>query len=205
MNTNPLLARVANLMSDFGPSWALCGGWAVDAWLGEETREHGDVDLTIFHDDQRAIFEYFGEGWLLNGHDELDDDGTQPWDGRLLGFPSHIHAYSDDGLNLDIQLNRQSGDHWVFAASSEVRKPVKECIRQSLFGLPTLVPEVVLFYKADDDQVRPQDEADFRALAPTVTGAPREWLLNALMTVNPDSELVRWFRQLDTRTAGRDG
>ena len=30
----PLLAGVADRMSDFGPSWGLCGGWSVDAWLG---------------------------------------------------------------------------------------------------------------------------------------------------------------------------
>src|SRR5690348_7689666 len=82
----PLLARVADSLSDFGPSWAFCGGWTVDLWLGRETRDHCDVDLSIFHDDQLAIFEYFTDGWLLNGHDVHNEDGTEPWDGRLLEF-----------------------------------------------------------------------------------------------------------------------
>src|SRR4051812_23938833 len=115
MEAVPLLARVAGVMSSFGSSWALCGGWAIDVWVGHQTREHQDVDLTVFLDDQLALFDYFTTGWLLNGHDEHDEDGTEPWTGRRLGFPSHIHAYSNDGLHLDIQLNRRSGNDWVFS------------------------------------------------------------------------------------------
>lgn len=205
MTSNPLLARVADLMSAFGPSWALCGGWAVDAWLGKETREHGDVDLTIFLEDQLAVFEYLREGWLLNGHDELDDDGTQPWDGRHLGFPAHIHAYTDDGMNLDIQLNQRVDDQWLFNMSADIRRPITECIRVSPFGLPTLSPEAVLYYKADGGEIRPRDEADFRILAPTLTTAQREWLYDALMAVNPDSTLVQMLKDSDGREEDEHG
>src|SRR5690349_1747396 len=57
---------VRDLLTGFGPSWSLCRGWAGDAWLGRQTRDHGDVDIAVFHRDQRAIFEHFrglGTGW----------------------------------------------------------------------------------------------------------------------------------------------
>ena len=187
----PLLARVADIMSDFGPSWALCGGWSVDIWLGRLTRDHGDVDLSIFHDDQHAIFDYFTSGWLLNGHDALDGDGTETWSGRRLGFPSHIHAYSDDGLHLDIQLNRRTGDDWVFSTKANLTMPISECIGRSE-GLPFLVPEVVLFYKSIGE-IRPHDEADFRALAPSLDAHARDWLRNALLALRPQHE---WLPEL---------
>jgi len=47
-------AWIAGLMSNFTPPWFICGGWAVDAWLGRRTREHGDFDITVFHHDQTA-------------------------------------------------------------------------------------------------------------------------------------------------------
>jgi hypothetical protein len=198
MEAFPLLARVADLMSDFGPIWALCGGWSVDAWLGRQTREHGDVDLTVFHDDQGAVCDYFTSGWLLNGHDAEDGDGTQPWDGRHLGFPSHIHAYSDDGLHLDLQLNRRSGNDWVFSRRAGVTKPISRCLRPSATGLPTLVPEAILFYKAIG-RIRPHDEADFRALVPQLADPERTWLGDALSALHPNHGWLPMLRQQNVR------
>ena len=180
----PLLAGVADRMSDFGPSWGLCGGWSVDAWLGHQTRDHVDVDLTVFHEDQDAVFDYFRGAWLLNGHDAVDGDGTQPWDGRRLEFPSHIHAYSDQGLHLDIQLNRRSDGDWIFSTRAGLTLPISRCILPSAWGLPTLAPEAVLFYKAIG-RIRPHDEADFQVLAPQLADAARSWLRHALSALRP--------------------
>jgi Aminoglycoside-2''-adenylyltransferase len=52
------VSRVADLMSGFRPKWALCGGWAVDAWLGQQTRDHHDIDLAAFEHDQVAIYNH---------------------------------------------------------------------------------------------------------------------------------------------------
>ena len=181
------LARVADLMSDYDRSWALCGGWSIDAWLGRTTRRHEDVDLSVFHDEQHAVFEYFTDGWLLNGHDRHDDDdGTDPWTGRTLGFPAHIHAYGD-GYNLDIQLDRRSGDQWLFSRRAGLTLPIEQCIIPSPWGLPTLTPEAVLFYKGIGF-LRPHDEADFRLLAPELSMGQRRWLHDALVALRPGHE-----------------
>jgi Aminoglycoside-2''-adenylyltransferase len=180
------LARVAGLMSDYDRSWALCGGWAVDAWLGRTTRRHEDVDLSVFHDEQDAVFEYFTEGWLLNGHDRHDDDGTDPWTGRTLDFPAHIHARSE-GFDLDIQLDRRTGDEWLFSRRAGLTLPVEQVITPSPWRLPTLVPEAALFYKAIG-AIRPHDEADFRVLAPELRGDQRRWLHDALVALRPGHE-----------------
>jgi len=193
-----LLARVAALMSDFEPEWALCGGWSVDAWLGRRTRDHCDVDLTIFQDDQQAMFDYLTDGWLLNGHDDDDPDGTEPWSGRRLGFPSHIHAYFGETFNLDIQLNRRDAGDWVFSTRAGIRLPVDRCHATSAWGIPTLAPEAVLFYKAIG-VIRPHDETDFHTLAPTLTDDQRSWLSAALASLRPEHE---WLPALQSRVVG---
>jgi hypothetical protein len=165
-------------------SRSFCGGWTVDAWLGHQTRSHGDVDLTIFHEDQRAIFEYFGDGWLLNGHDVHNEDGTEPWDGRTLEFPSHIHGYAD-AFNLDIQLNRRSGDEWIFSRQHDITLPISHCITMSPWGIPTLAPEAILFYKAIGSPIRPHDETDFHILSPTLSDSARAWLGEAITRLRP--------------------
>ncbi|MFD0742455.1 nucleotidyltransferase domain-containing protein [Phytohabitans flavus] len=56
------VSYVRDLLDGFGPPWFLCGGWAADSWLGRQSRDHADVDIGVFHDDQKAIFEHFEGG-----------------------------------------------------------------------------------------------------------------------------------------------
>ena len=193
----PVVARSAELFRSFPAEWALCGGWAVDAWLGRVSRDHADVDLTVWHDDQRVVYDTFRDGWLLNGHDPDDDDGIAPWTGRVLGLPAHIHAYSDDGDNLDIQLNRRVQGSWVLSADAGMTLPVERCIAVSPWGLPTVIPPVVLFYKASET-LRPHDRADFGLLAPLLSPEDRSWLREAIAALAPGHD---WLTSLSDQVA----
>jgi hypothetical protein len=35
--------------------WVAVGGWAIDLWLGQKTREHADIEIAIL----RSDFQYF--------------------------------------------------------------------------------------------------------------------------------------------------
>ena len=199
------VARVAEIMSTFRQSWFVCGGWAVDASLGGQTRDHGDVDIVVFQDDRRAIFDHLA-GWQLIGHDDhVEDDGSEPWDGRCLDLPAHIHARSHEatpatpetgrgpGFNLEVIHNERSGDDWVFSREPRITMPLRRCARQSAWGVPAVVPEVILFYKANPPAwrdlppppLRPRDDLDFLALTPHLTRQARDWFLEAISLVNP--------------------
>ena len=194
------VARVADLMATFNRTWFLCGGWAVDAWLGRQTRDHDDLDIAVYQDDQRALFDHLA-GWQLVAHDL--DDTHQPWDGRHLDLPNHIQARLDanerppdrldaasqQGFSLDIQLNERSGSDWILSRKPRITMPLSRCARQSAWGLPTLVPEVILFYKASE--LRRRDKLDFLALLPHLTAEQRDWLRNAISLVGHP-----WLSQL---------
>lgn len=201
------LAQVARLMSIFRPRWHLCGGWAVDTWLGRQTRDHPDVDIAVFQDDQQAIFHHLAD-WQLIAHDpNVADNTSEPWDGRRLDLPAHIHARSPDarrrlpdrldapaevGFNLEVLLSERSGREWVLSREPRITMPLHRCSQQSAWGLSTVVPEVVLFYKATayfgDEQLqdlRHHDELDFLALLPQLTDEQRDWLREAISLVHP--------------------
>ena len=199
------LARVAELMSTFRPRWSLCGGWAVDAWLGRQTRDHPDLDITIFNDDPHALLEHLA-GWQLIAHDTEVDGGTaEPWNGRALTLPAHIHARSPEragampdrldaapkqGFGLEIILNERSARDWILSREPRITMPLRRCARQPAWGLPTVVPEVLLFYKATADVktlkgLRPHDELDFLALLPHLTEEQWYWLWEAISLVHP--------------------
>jgi hypothetical protein len=178
-----ILLRTTKAMAGFRPSWVLCGGWAVDAWLGRETRAHCDVDLAIALEDQLAVLHYL-DGWHVRGHDDEDDATTEQWDGRQLAFPGHIHATSPDGIELDIQLELWNAAVWELSTEPRITLPLKQCTRPTPWGLPATTPEVVLFYKASE-RPRPHDDLDFRALLPLLGEAERSWLSEAIALAHP--------------------
>jgi hypothetical protein len=203
------VAYVRDLLAGFDAAWFLCGGWAVDAWLGRQTRHHGDVDIAIFHHDQRAIIKHF-PGWALVGHDpNVPDDTTEPWDGRHLDLPAHVHVpelgsslstaptLTHPAFEFEFLLNEGSDQHWVLNRQPQIAAPLERCARLPCWDLPVAAPEIILFYKAGGDRTpseveargdtfRPRDEQDFFALLPTLTGAQRSWLRASLATVQPE-------------------
>lgn len=202
------VAYVRNQLLGFAAPWVLCGGWSVDAWLGRQTRPHGDVDIAVFHHDQHAIFEHF-PGWAMVGHDpNVPDDTTEQWNGRRLDPPAHIHvprlgsslstsaALTHTAFEFEFLLVERSDDEWVLRREPKLTLPLDRCVRPSWSGLPTIAPEVALFYKAgghltveeaetQGDVLRPQDEQDRHVLLATLGPAQRAWLAESLAGVRP--------------------
>jgi hypothetical protein len=127
------------------------------------------------------VFHHFA-GWQLIAHDSLTPDSTEPWDGRRLYLPAHIHIRRD-GLDLDVQLSERSGPNWVLNREPRIAIARTRCAERSGWGVATLLPEIVLFYKAKE--ARPQDEADFRALLPYLTKKQAGWLREAIIRLHP--------------------
>jgi len=179
-------------MSSYPAPWALCGGWAVDAWLGRQTREHVDVDIAVFVQDQAALLEHL-HGWQLVAHDaRWSGDTNEPWRGSPLELPVHIHArldtgedlpeegplLSDQGFVLDIHLGDRSGDDWILSREPRISVPLKTAARKHAGGPPIVAPEVLLFYKAQD--LCRRDKRGFQALLPHLSGEQRAWLRSAI-------------------------
>jgi hypothetical protein len=184
------ISRVAEVMEDFAPPWALCGGWAVDAWLGKTTRSHEDVDVSIWDEHQQDVFSHLG-GWRLVGH-VTDEDHDEEWDGRPLAGPGHIHATSQDDFRLEVLLADHARHDWILRKDPFVAYPLLESVRVSDWGVPTVVPEILLFYKATayfaDEPMAERtgrDERDFRALVPTLSNDGLSWLEQAVAEVMP--------------------
>ena len=223
------VAPIAELMSTFRASWALGGGWAVDAWLGCQTRDHLDVDICVFIQDQRALFDHLA-GWQLVAHGPNAPANTnEPWDGRRLDLPVHVHGRLDtgevlpdgvltpqQGFGLDIQFGDRSGRDWILSSTAawewpaaartrqpRIGVPLRHGIEASPWGLPTVVPKVLLFFKATayfgvEEQMtggRFQDEPDFLALLPHLTEEQRRWLRESIALLHPDHP---WLSQLST-------
>jgi hypothetical protein len=178
------VARVIEVMAGFPGDWCLCGGWAVDAWLGRQTREHQDVDIAVFEDDLANVRRHFA-GWQLWAHDENDPDSETQWEGRRLALPAHIHARRGI-VNLDIQVTAREAGRWVLSTQPRVELDLDVAVGESKWGVATLAPQAVLFYKTLES--RPQDVADMGSLMPFLTAAQAGWLGDAVEAARAGSD-----------------
>jgi hypothetical protein len=195
--------RLADVMSSYSRPWSLCGGWAIDAWLGRISRDHGDVDLSVFDAHHQQLAEHL-EGWQLIAHTSVGDDAsTGLWDGRRLPVPSHIHARApedagplpEDGVCepakgwwLDIQIDGIEGDEWLVRREPRISLPLARAVRASRWDVPVTAPETVLFLKAVAPRRR--DWRDFVACLPRLDGQQLAWLRDAIERTYPEHPWV---------------
>lgn len=142
---------------------------------GRADNDHVDIDIATFTDDQGAVFEQVFEqlsGWNLIAHDAIvDQETTEPWDGQRLVLPAHVHAHSDADVELEVLINERTHDEWVLNAEPAIVLPISTATALSPWGIPTVVPEILPFYKGttffDDVEMtkrRTHDDVDFETL-----------------------------------------
>jgi hypothetical protein len=188
---SPLLAAV-DVMRGFPGLWAVAGGWAIDLFLGRQTREHADVDLCVFRDDAARLHRWL-HGWELR---TIVSGRPEPWrEGEPL--PSGVHelwATRDpaEPRRLELLVDGRRGDRWIFRRDHAVTRPMSRVVMRGAAGIPFLAPEIVLLYKAG--QRREHDAVDLAAAGGELDAEARRWLVDALVRAEPGHQ---WIRQLD--------
>ena len=87
---------------------------------------------------------------------------------------------------LDVFRDRHDGDTWICRRDPSIRLPWAQVVATDSAGLPYLVPQVVLLFKAK--HARAKDLADLHAALPALDGDQRRWLRQALERAHPGHE-----------------
>jgi hypothetical protein len=159
--------------------WAVGGGWAIDMFLGRQTRYHHDLDIAVARHEQGRVFETL----VLLGWDcHIAASGQlTPWRGERLATGENniwCRRPGDPFWRFDLVMTEIDDGDWVFRRNPRVRLRMDEAIT---VGSPSFVsPQVQLLFKARHRQ--PKDEADLAAALPQLDRARRRWLHDALRT-----------------------
>jgi hypothetical protein len=187
--------EVTDLLSPVRFPWWVAGGWAIDLFLGRQTRSHEDTDVLVRRDDQLELQEYLADqGWDLH---KTQQPGLKPWPpGEFQNRPvNDIWCRRAPHLPwaLQIMLLDTDGERWVFKRDPSIGGPI-ECLGlRTSTGVPYLRPEIQLLYKAKlDTQAR--DQADFDHAVPKLSGDARAWLLDCLEKRFPQGHV--WIANL---------
>jgi hypothetical protein len=187
--------ELPRLLAGVEAPWYVAAGWAIDLFLGEERREHEDLEIAVPN-------ARFGEIAAALSHLEIFVIGT-PADGLATPYGEVGEAALEEthqtwvrepesGLcRLDVFREPSDGDTWICRRDARLRLPYAELIEHTGDGIPYGRPEVVLLYKAK--HTRAKDDADFAAALPRLDPGRRRWLADALELVHPGH---RWLGDL---------
>jgi hypothetical protein len=185
-------AEAAALFAGASFRWWVAGGWSVE--LGATPhRSHEDLEIAVPRRDLSAV-----RAWLHDFHlwdtfeggihhlapgTDLPEDREQVWVRR--------DAYSP--WVLDLMLTPVDGDTWIYKRDARVTRPLDAVIRVGADGVPYQRPEITLLFKSR--RRWPKDEVDFAAVVPTLAGADRAWLRDAIDLTEPPGH--PWLARLD--------
>jgi len=109
MMTDKDVIEVAGRLEEAGLNFWLDGGWGVDALLGEQTREHGDLDVVV---ELRRINEVVAILAALGFAISLDDRPTRlvVADARARRIDLHPITLDEDGNGAQAGAGPNGGD-----------------------------------------------------------------------------------------------
>ena len=184
---------VGTLLSGLTVPWWITGGWAIDLAVGQVTRDHADVNVMMLERDEHA----------LRGLTEVDiqliADGQPPgpwpaWRRLAVGPPPGpkppitgpdrlVLRGEDLPLPAEVIPASAVGAFWVYRRGARIfTRPLADITRY-WHGIPFLAPEVVLLIKARPGLDQPgadNDQRDFEAALPMLSGGQRAWLKDAI-------------------------
>jgi len=181
--------RLDGQLAGYEGSWAIAGGWAIDFFLGEKTRDHKDLEIAAWRDEQHLLRSFFsGEDCRYYKNGEAFE-----WrEGQTLDPSVHeLHCFEGD-QELEILLNDRQDGCWTFRRNRQITLPEHQLFMQAALGIPVLAPEVVLLYKSKT----PGDD-DLHDLRHGLIEMGREqvaWLRNSIGVMNPSHEWLELLK-----------
>lgn len=176
-------AEAARRLAGVPIPWCVVGGWAIDLFLGAQTRDHEDLEIAVLRehlsDVRRALdgflFHVVGDGEVRRLPDAVDPppEKHQNW----------VLDATANAWRVDVMLEPGDASTWVFRRDEAVRAPRPFMVQRTADGIPHLGPHGALLYKAK--AARPKDEADLAACLPRIPNDERVWLATALERIHP--------------------
>ncbi|MFH8562131.1 nucleotidyltransferase domain-containing protein [Streptomyces sp. NPDC017988] len=174
--------EVARRLAGVRTPWYVAAGWALDLFLGRQTRDHGDIEIAIPDASFPEVRQHF-PGYVF------DAAGSgRIWENATPEVLAAVHQtwLRDPATGkylLDVFREPHDGDTWIYRRDEKIRLPYSDIIHHTRDRIPYLAPELVLLFKAK--HARRKDQRDFDAILPHMTRAQHETLAELLARVHP--------------------
>ena len=187
MKDSDAVSFVAEVMNDVGVWWAVAGGWAIDLWLGRQTREHHDVEVAVRRRDQAEVHAALGDRWEFFCLDP-PGSGWRPWNGIVVQPPAFQLQARSPAIEFDVFTESADQTAWYFRRDDRITLPLSGVTTRSASGIPVIRPEIQLLYMAKTMEAK--NVQDFDVARPRLDHHASSWLADALAITLPDHQWI---------------
>jgi hypothetical protein len=175
--------EVARYFSSLRAPWWVAGGWALDLFVGDQSRPHKDLDIGVLRRDARMVLSALSTWEIFEAKDGLLTRMREGCAPRANVNSLWCRPADDTDWTFELMLDESEHDRWVFRREPTIWRPLSLAVRRDSGGIPFLAPEIQLLYKSRP--VRAEDQADFDHVAPRLDDDARTWLRTALTIIDP--------------------
>ncbi len=179
------------LLEKLESPWWIAGGYGIDLWLGQNTREHGDIDITLFRENFEKLFFlsskfefYIANKDGLRKLNLISDLKTNDWN-------IWVKNTGEQEWLFQCLISDEKFGKWIYRRNININRDKK------LFGLTlengnnVIAPEIQLLFKSRT--LEEKDEADFKKCLKYLNNDQKIWLRESLLITSPDHP---WINQL---------
>jgi hypothetical protein len=172
--------------------WCVVGGWALDLWMGVQTRAHSDLEFTVLRNDFCCFRQALGDldfYAVKDGSFEFLPEGGIPASDvfQVWGYNKAASAW-----RVDVMIEPGTPDTWVYKRAPAIFYPRSEMVARSPYGIAYLRPAATLLFKAKN--TREKDRSDFNRALPLLSAEERQWLARHLTLLHPEHDWLRTLR-----------
>ena len=217
MTNNSLIISINELLKNKNFDYAFCGGYAIDLFLGQLTRRHGDVDVFAYWEDRDAVIKYmWSHGFevyeMIGGgqaHKITDVNNQMKLKRNIiavdncefvsLNHTDNINIFDVDFLPvqqskpnfIEFLFNDKTDTDFLYARDHRVKLNLEKAVLYRN-DIPYLAPEICLLYKSTDTE-RKGYQQDYDNAVKCMSAEQIMWLNEALKFVYPDGH--KWIQR----------
>jgi hypothetical protein len=173
---------VADRLAGASFPWWVAAGWAIDLFLGEQTREHGDLEVATPAFDRLAPYFPELDFWVAG------DGVVTPYGPETAARNFQTWAYDRTAGVWRFDVFREREDdrsRWICRRDEGIRLPYSEVVVPG--PVPYLIPELTLLFKAKYSHLA-KNAADFARVLPRLDAARRARMDGWLGMIHPEHE-----------------
>lgn len=205
-----LLEDLSSHLYDMDVEWHLCGGFAIDYYLGQITRAHKDIDITVSFDDIKVCVDYLkSKGWEIdapvgNGRfvavefaiknsdlyfdniwcykKDADFIKVEKTDG-VFKYMKFVNREQTELDFIEVLFNKVENGIFYYQKNNNIVLDIDKAFIKKQ-GISILAPEVILLYKSRSHE-NEDYKHDFDMVIDKLEKERYNWLMNAMKIEYP--------------------